>query len=262
MGGQIVVHSFRLVFRNLRDALKVSIGPYAIWVVLAVVIMGAAGVSLSTLLEGGAPTVPDSGHGMAGQAFASLLVMLALLFISSWVAVAWHRFVLLEEYPGILPALGGRPVGSYIARAIKLALLLIVIAIPVMFILGLLVVPLFGGPDGMATTAALVLSIIMGTFLTWLSIRFGLVLPAISVGKPMTFRESWRASAPLSTPILSAVLILMVLSILVTEVLRLVLGGTFIFGPLGLVVNWISIMVGLSILTTVYGHTVEGRAID
>ncbi len=110
MGGQIVVHAFRLVFRNLSDALKVSVGPYLIGLVVAALAMMALGGSPAAWLSGNVDMMAGDPMAAAGLGFASLVAMLVMLFISSWVAVAWHRFVLLEEYPGVLPALAGRPV--------------------------------------------------------------------------------------------------------------------------------------------------------
>lgn len=263
MGVHIVVHAFRLVFRNLSDALKVSIGPYLIGLVIAALAMMALGGSPAAWLSGNIMAPGDDPMAMAGQSFASLVAMLVMLFISSWVAVSWHRFVLLEEYPGILPALSGRPVWPYIGKAVRLALLLIVIAIPVMIVVMLVVSPLLGDPGADPGAAlgpvSVLVAIAIGTLFTWLSIRFGLVLPAVAVGRQMTFRESWAATAALSGAILSAILILVALNVVVSSLLALALRGSVVFGILDLVVNWVSVMIGLSILTTIYGHAIEGR---
>src|SRR5690606_21125980 len=135
--------------RNLTDALKVSVGPYLLGLVVAALAMMALGGSPARWLSGAADPAAGDPMAAAGQSVALLVAMLVMLFISSWVAVAWHRFVLLEEYPGLLPALSGRPVWPYIVKAIKLALLLIVIAIPVM--IGVTVVlALLSGIPGVA----------------------------------------------------------------------------------------------------------------
>lgn len=266
MGGQIVLHSFRLVFSNLSDALKVSIGPYAIGLVLAVIVLGMAGVPLSELLSQGsealAPSVEQMAEGAAGRAFAALIAALILLFVSSWVAVAWHRFVLLEEYPGMLPALAGRPVGSYIGKAIKLALVLVLVAIPLGLIVGLVMAPFVNGSQTAFVVMGLLVAILFGAVLTMISIRLGLILPAVSLNRQMTLKESWAATRPVAGAIMSAVLILVVLNVVASGIVGLILGGTVLFGIVDLIVSWVSLMVGLSILTTVYGHVIEGRSID
>lgn len=261
MGGQIVVHAFRLVFRNLSDALKVSVGPYLIGLVVAALAMMALGGSPAAWLSGNVDMMAGDPMAAAGLGFASLVAMLVMLFISSWVAVAWHRFVLLEEYPGVLPALAGRPVWPYIGKAVRLALILIVVAIPVMIVITLALAPLMGDPGAGTGVIATIIAVVIGTLFSWLSIRLGLVLPAVAVGKQMTFRESWTATAALSFAILTAILILVVLNVVVSGVLGLLFRGSVVFGILDLVVGWVSVMVGLSILTTIYGHAVEGRPI-
>ena len=69
------------------------------------------------------------------------------MFVTSWVAVAWHRFILLEEPAGLLPGISGRPIWSYLRKSIMLGLLIVLIAIPVMFIFGAAMVPAMG-PGG------------------------------------------------------------------------------------------------------------------
>lgn len=262
-GARIVMHAFRLVFRNLGDALKVSVGPYVIGMVIAALAMMLVGASPEAFLTGDVVAISSDPAAMAAQSLGSMLGALVMLFISSWVAVAWHRFVLLEEYPGLLPALSGRPVWPYLGRAVQLALLLIIIAIPVVVVVAGFLAPMIGDPTvepgaGMGV-AALGLALVLATLFTWLSIRFGLVLPATALGRKLGFRESWRTSAPMSGAILIAILILVALNLAVSVVIGAVFRGTVIFGVLDLVVNWISLMVGLSILTTIYGHMVEGR---
>lgn len=265
-GAQIVMHAFRLVFRNIGDALKVSVGPYAIGIAIVAIVMTLLGGSPVAFLTGDVSAMSTDPAMAAGQSFGSLIGGLVMLFVSSWVAVAWHRFVLLEEYPGLLPALSGRPVWPYVGRAVQLALLLIVIAIPVVIVVTLVVGSLFGDPGtdpGFGTgVLAVAFALVIATFFTWLSIRLGLVLPATALGRKLTFRESWRTSAPLSNAILVAILILVALNIAVSLVIGFVFRGTVVFGILDLVVNWVSLMVGLSILTTIYGHMVEGRPLN
>ena len=163
MGGQIVVHAFRLVFRNLSDALKVSVGPYLIGLVVAALAMMALGGSPAAWLSGNVDMMAGDPMAAAGLGFASLVAMLVMLFISSWVAVAWHRFVLLEEYPGVLPALAGRPVWPYIGKAVRLALILIVVAIPVMIVITLALAPLMGDPGAGTGVIATIIAVVIGT---------------------------------------------------------------------------------------------------
>jgi len=270
MGWTIVRHSFILLFRNLAYALKVSLGPYLIGIGVAIAALTAAGIPLNTFSGGISPqdsmTVAQNVGG--GTAFIALLfVVLVVLFVSSWVAVSWHRFVLLEEYPGALPAIAGRPIWPYLGQVVVLAIMIALVSIPLAFVIGLISVPFMGGLEGGQPGAGFfvvstLLGIAFAAMLSWLWLRWGLSLPSRAVDKPMTIGESWSASRPLSGAILAASLILFAISIAITFLIDLVFGPGLIGGVLNLIVNWISVMVGISILTTLYGHLVERRALS
>jgi hypothetical protein len=57
------------------------------------------------------------------DAFSVIVVALLAMVIMLWVAVAWHRFVLLAEAPnGWLPIWNGSAVASYLSQWIKFVL--------------------------------------------------------------------------------------------------------------------------------------------
>lgn len=262
MGGKIVVHSFRLLFTNLGNALKVSVGPYLIGVVACLAVLGAAGVPFLAIAEGSFdPTVQNVS---GGTFLASMLVcLLILLFVSGWVAVAWHRYVLLEEYPGLLPGMAGRPVWPYVGRAMLLTVVLLLLSIPLGMVMALAVQPMADGAgDDGALAVVVILGIVFGTILSYVWMRLGLILPAVAVGRPIPMGESWRLTASLSGAIFVAVLIIMALNVGASAVLGLVLGDGTVSAILSIIVDWVSIMVGISVLTTLYGVIVERRALD
>lgn len=263
MGGKIVEHSFRLLFRNLGDALKISVGPYLIAIVLSAIVLPVMAVPLDTALlalrEGGQHQVPGGPLALLGF----LLVILIILFVSGWVAVSWHRFVLREEYPAILPSLSGRPIWPYVGKTLLLAIVILIISIPLGLVMGFAMVPFVRDPTSAgAQIMGFGIGLILGTLLSWLWLRWGLILPSTAVERPMTMSESWNATKPLSGPIFTAVLILIALNLVVSLVVGMLLGDNIVTAIIGLVVNWISLMIGISILTTLYGHIVEGRPID
>jgi len=262
MGWLIVAHSFRLLFRNLGDALKISLGPYLIAALACGAIGLAVGIPTLRLAQGGMPAFQATAAMGGAYLVAILAFAVILLFTSSWVAVSWHRFVLLSEYPGILPALAGRPIWAYLGRVILLSLILMLISIPLGFLVGLVMIPFMNGAESVLFAAAMVVGLLMGTILAYFSLRFALVLPAISVDRPISFGDSWSITGRLSGAIFGAVLILTFLNIAIVGILGLVLGDNVIAAILGLIVDWVSLMVGISILTTLYGHLVEGRTID
>ncbi len=268
MGWQIVRHGVGLLLRNLGPALRVSVGPLLI-ALLVLALLGGLGLGALYLdpTAGQAPGEP--GAGALGLALSAVLMPVLLLFTFSWVAVAWHRYVLREEVPGLLPRLHPRLVWPYLGRSIVIALALMLVALPVALVLAPILgsVVLSGGsvPDpgpGFATRAlgvgaafALLLSLLLG----WVGTRLSLTLPARAVGKPITFGESWAATAPASGAIFAAVLILTLVNVALGLVFTLVLGQGLTTTVLDFIVRWATAMLGISILTTLYGHLVERR---
>jgi hypothetical protein len=119
----------------------------------------------------------------------------------------------------------------------------------------ILIVPPLGF---LAAIAALAAALIVGY-------RFAPLLPASAVGQPLTFGAAWEATKGAT----SAIVVLAIVSAVASFVIdlpALVLG---LAGPpghiLGLIwmlgTGWVKMLVGVSILTTLYGHYVEGRAI-
>jgi hypothetical protein len=266
MGWAIVRHSIILLFRNFGNALKVSIGPYVIGIGLMILVAVALGLNLQTI------TIAVRNPQAAGQVLGSLGGSVAMfviaawaviLFVSAWVAVSWHRFVLLEEYPGLLPGLSGRPILPYVGRTLLLVLVLILIAIPLSMVFGLVFVGLAqGGGAQAAGLGGLVVGLLMTAVLSWIWMRLALVLPATSVGQPIGMGDSWRLTAPVSGAIFLAVLILFGISFAADLLIRSLFASAWVAELASLAVSWASLMVGVSILTTLYGHLVERRGID
>jgi hypothetical protein len=174
--------------------------------------------------------------------------------------VSWHRFILLEEYSGLLPSLAGRPIGAYVWRSILLGLVMVLLAIPLSIVAGLVIAPFMSlGVNGVLIGGVLV-GIILGTILGWLWLRLAVVLPATAVGKSMKMGESWSATAKLSGKIFGVILILTLLNGAATAVISLIgVQLSLVAQALNIIVTWVQLMIGVSVLTTLYGHLVEGR---
>jgi hypothetical protein len=264
VGWTIVRHSFVLLFRNLGDALKVSIGPMIVGILVVVATLALVGFpwdALRQAIETGRPVEIDNPS--AGFFLSFLVALLTFLFVFGWVAVSWHRFVLLEEYPGLLPGTRGKPIWSYVGRSILLGLLLVLCMIPVVLVASFLGVFPTANPGQLPSpTTIILLNLILGTVGGWLWLRFALVLPGTALGNPMSLGDGWRAGARLSGAILQAAFILVVLNVAISLTLGLLLGPGLGSTLLTLFVNWVTFMGGISILTTLYGHLIEGRSID
>jgi len=250
-GLDIVRHGVDMLLRNLGPALRVSVGPFLL-ATLVVIVLGALGFGALALDPSAASL--EGGAGLAlGGLLSSLVLLVVILFAVSWIAVAWHRYILKEEAPGLLPPLRADLVWPYLGRSILIALILIVVAIPLGLVFGLVV-----GASGSVAAASLV-GLLMALVLGWVGTRLSLVLPARAVERSMTFGESWAITAPASGAIFLVVLILALISIVLSSLLTLILGDNIFSGLLSLALQWFTTMLGLSVLTTLYGHLVEHR---
>jgi hypothetical protein len=247
MGWEIVRHSFVMLFRNLGNALRISLGPLAVALLCAAIVVSILQVSAAQIAYDMA-----RGNPSPEVALAVLILMAVFVVVSAWVAVSWHRFILLEEYPGLLPAISGRPIGAYLGRTILLGLVMIVAMVPAFIVLGLLTA-IFGPTPGLFS----ILGIGLMLYFSFVWLRIGLVLPGTAVGKPLGIGESWRATGPYANAILGAGALLIVLNSGISLVSAIL--PPSIAALLDIVVSWITLMIGTSILTTLYGVIVEER---
>jgi hypothetical protein len=251
MGFKIFVHAVRLVIGHLGDALHIG-------GLLYVVQFGAAlAVALLT------PSQPMTGTSKFDPTYLIyFLPFLVIVIVTNiWIAVAWHRYVLLDEMPGtVMARFNGERMLAYFGNALRLFLVAIAIAI-VVIIVATIAAGISRGADLLVQLAPLVIYALVAIPLY----RLALILPASAVGKPIGLREAWSATAGATGTIVG----LAILSVLCAVVLNL--PGVLLSngsGPLlwlGIIwqtlVGWIQVMVGVSILTTLYGYYVEHRAI-
>lgn len=250
LGWQMFVHSVRLVFANLGAAFRVSIVLYAIGVAIQFGIQGSMTRSISA---GGF----DATEMMdATGAFWLFVMALLSVLISVWIAIAWHRFVLLQEEPqGWLPNWPGGRLLGYFGRTILIFLLIVLASLAIGLILGLL--------------AALVpaLSVVLPFLFIGIAaigfFRLSPILPATALGHRMTLKEAWAATSGHN----GSILVLALLSVVASVFLQLptILSGdplSLISQIYGAVVGWFATIIGVSLLTTIYGYFVEGRPID
>lgn len=263
MAFQIVMHAFNTIFGNIVDALKVSIGPSLIFCLIAFAAFAMFGPSFQELMwimQGQVqdPLNPTTTGGASAEAAVSFslivfVLMLVLMIIFAWIAVAWHRFVLLEEYPQNLPQFRDRPILEYFGKSFGIALVAIALALVALLIGG--IIASVGGEF-----VGSIVSFGVAVLLSYVWLRLAICLPSVAVGNTMTLREAWSASKPVDTQIIGIALILMAISFVSGLILTPIYGVLPIIAiALDLVVNWVVMMLGISILTTLYGHLVEGR---
>lgn len=252
----IVNHSLRQVFGNLSAALRISGLLYAVQALVSVVF----GLSLfldeaamqQAMLNGGFP-------------WGRLLTIVAVSLVTSlWIVVAWHRYILLEENTGGLPAFRGDRMLAYFGKSLLIGLVLVPVILIASILIAMVTTPIMTllGSASSAAVSGVTAGILILVPIMVIATRLSLILPAAALGESMTHKQSWKATSGASMTILGVMAILMVASLVVD------LPAQWLFGPdsmvaivWSIVTGWFKMMIGASILTTLYGVYVEDRSL-
>lgn len=250
-GIDIFGHSIRQVFGNFGAAVRIS-------AILYIIQFG-----FGVWLEARLPAMPfGQFNPMAVQDFpwgVFLLTYLVLAVTGLWIAVAWHRYVLLSEEPtSIIPAFRGDRMLAYFGYSILIALIMIPVVVVLSFAVSLLLVPLLmsNGPN---TFGFVVLGLLVYVPLIVIGYRLSVVLPAVALEENLGIGGAWERTRGTT----GTILVLAIASAIGFFILGLPLiwmtAGSVVAMVWSFVTQWIVIMVGVSILTTLYGHYVEER---
>lgn len=258
-------HAFRSTADNIGFAFHIS-WP---WVLILLPFNVATNLYmvLNGLESGGEPN-PE----MLGKFFAVLIPLaLASAVAYSSIAVNWHRYVLLDEVAQgwqrlRIDSLTWRYIGNFIL----IFLILMVCAIPVGAALGLvsyLLVTLLG--SGELLPVLLIPAAVALYALAFIAAyRLLVKMPAVALGRrDFSMGDAWRATKGNSLRLLG-LLILFVLCLLLLAAGMFAI--TYLFGLVGTVglslavaiqvmVNWVATILGVTLLTSLYGFFVEGR---
>lgn len=247
-GLDLFVHAVRMVIGNFPAALRLGAVLFAALFVLM-------------LVAGPGPAM----HMGAGPAFPSPLGFVAgalQIVFGLWVAVAWHRYILLEEQPGTaLPRWDGAAVWAYFKAALIVFLVVFVILIPLVLLGSLLLLPLIAtdpmNPPLLVSLLGLVIFYVPAAYVGY---RIAPMLPAAAIGQPMTLAEARAATASSG----AAFIVLALVSLLAGWLIGLpgfwLARVSFVLGLLwSVATSWLTVLVGASILTTIHGHYVQGR---
>lgn len=251
MGIDLFVHSVRLVLGDWRNAVRLSGLLYLIYAVPTLLLR----LSFPTPRE--TATMADATAALSASPIMFLTSVLALVAFV-WIAVAWHRYVLLDEAPaGQFPAFNGSRLLRYGLYSLGIGLLALLVGAVVGAIAGLIFVIV---PVLLFIAALLSMAAALVVFY-----RLAPVLPAVAVEQPLTFGAAWEATKGASSSIIVLAIVSAVASFVIDlPAMVLAMGGS-IGSTLALIwtlgTDWLRMLVGVSILTTLYGHYVEGRSI-
>ncbi|MFY2824098.1 hypothetical protein [Ruegeria sp. MALMAid1280] len=252
LGWQIFVHSVRMVFRNLQAALQIGLVPNVAAAVLSFAILYFTGSNVELVDGSELATSPV-------QVFLSIVVALMNLVVTVWIFVAWHRFILLEEYPkGWIPPFRTDRLFDYIGYTFLLiaicVLAAIIFAIPVIIVAVLISLsPVFSW-----LPAILPLFVVIVLYAVFL--RLGAVLPAAAIGKTIGFKAVKEATAGHNAVFFAIAVIMFVVQIAVLLFLVQAIQFLPVVGIASqTIIGLIGSLINVSVLTTMYGVFIEKR---
>lgn len=246
-----VRHTFSLTFNNLGPALRITWA----WIAVLIVVIGLmALVIVAAGFEGGSPP------GVLFVALVFIIFFVLALVATASIAVAWHRYILLDEGGGTgfnlrLDGTVWRYVGNALGITVSAMLAFAIPAALLLMISEYMFVAIIPG------------IILLAPFMYRLFIK----LPAIALERrDFGFHDAYDASAGNYWQFVGLAVAYTLLSIGLNLLIGLVSFVGLLFGPLGVVVQvigtaaaqWIGIIFGISLLTTLYGFFVEGRSFD
>lgn len=260
---KLFLHAARQLFGNFRDAWRIG------GALIMFFLIEDVGVAIG-VLQG---EVNPQGYKL------NFVFQVISLYFGAIVAIAWHRFILCGERGDIGQEFGrkGRERGvPYFGRLFLITLLALVPAAAIYFLVGDVFLPAFDIPIGYIRWGQF--TPLFGFWLTlfcaalmflWVANRLSLSLPAVALDTRISLRASWRQTSPHSIDILVFCLLYLCVGgvlIFVTELLSPLAGNSTVarvaIASITSFGTWVTTMLGISFLTTIYGHAVEGRPLN
>lgn len=192
-----------MVLTNLEGAFRISFVPYALYGLAYLVLMTDPLGDLQTSTPLAA--MDASFDFWSRYALHTVVILVTLL----WVAVSWHRYVLLNERArGWVPIWQGRAVWGYFVRTVLVGLAVTAVAIFIGYVSAILMLPFV-----FASSIVPPVLMIAAAFYTFY--RICLMLPAAAIGKPMNVFDAVHATRDQFWTIAVLALIVVGLSILI-----------------------------------------------
>lgn len=202
----------------------------------------------------------------------SLMLLVASTVAFSSIAVSWHRYILVDEIPHGWKRLR---VDGIVWRYVGNTLLIILIMFGIGFVGGFLLAIIAGI---LTATLSQNFGFLVVVPIAAAGVAFGITstfrlmtkLPAVALGRrDYTLGYAWRDTAGNFWPILGyALLIFIVLAVigglvsaLAIPLSELGFAGISVSLLFQLAVNWFGTIVGVTMLTSLYGIFYEGRAV-
>jgi hypothetical protein len=194
------------------------------------------------------------GIDTTGGLFLMLAALIAGLIGYILIAVLWHRHVLLPEGEKIQPS--GSILVGYFWRAVLVGIIQVFALIPVGFAVGIVLFAIGLGE------MLLLVELIVQFFAFYIALRVSVILPAAALDERMQVSESWKKTGEVSGTVWGLALLIALVNMglaIVTGIIAAALpGGAVLVNALVMALTG---LIFVSVLTTLYGHLVEGRAL-
>lgn len=237
---RLLRHSILQLTGNLGAALTLSFLP----LLLAVLGIGIGMAARQALAVGDPPGI------IVAVVAVAIVATFVLAFVS--LAASWHRHVLLGERPQVFRSIGGSE-ARYFWAAVRMSLVIMLIV----FMPMILIVALTSALNG-SIYVTMLASLIIGIAVAIIGLRLGTGLAGAAIGAARSLTTGWKGTESC----LGTLLLLAVFSQILQTILNL---ASQIPGLVGLVATllaaWLGTLLSLSIITTLWGHFVEGRAL-
>jgi hypothetical protein len=160
------------------------------------------------------------GAGLGGGPFEFVLGLVEV-FAYAVFGVAWHRALLMQESPPVIPQLGRRQLRFWLMSLLLALLISLLVGLPAGLLIGGL------GAAGAGNMAPALLIVPMAVLALYLAARFSFVFPAAAVDESFGLRESWQTTKGNGWRLIGAY-ILAFLPMLAAAAVLLLIGGTLL----------------------------------
>lgn len=239
---RLVFHAVRQLLGNPGATLRLSLVPGLLWL----------GFAAGPMLLVGTPQLRVQGGGVVPLVAAMLLAL--ALYVA--MAVAWHRHILLGEPARLRGAGRGRQILAYLGR-VGMVLLALIPAMAAAFLLLSVAVRSGSQPAWIAAVAFAI-----NVMLNALILRLLTVLPGAALRHPRPWGAAWAATKGQASTFLLLGLATTGAQILMPYVIGLMASASVTLAVLvHAALSWLGALITLSLITTLWGHFVEGRAL-
>ncbi len=251
MAWKIFVHALKMLNGSRDTVLRLAMPLIIIIVATPYVAASVTSLSLEQILSAQGNINTTARNGSPDGIGVIFVLAILQLIVTLWLAVAWHRYVLLsgddEASKDQPPA--GRMI-AYLGWSLVIGVVLLII-----MGLGVLVASILPPPLPLLAISAVIV------FSVAVFYRLSVILPAAAIGRAEGLGATWYET--------SGTTVTMILLAIISTVAFFVISLPFGFlaealpiavQPILLAIpNVLIALIGISILTTLYGHYVEGR---